>query len=144
MVRRPPNFTVANICINNKCARWRFSCVGLLLLVRDLCLKLLGAVVPTGDFNKGAERDALSGDPGDRRISLLEAALIYAFVPWPTSGVTPLWGPGGELQGNKWPECCGFVMLPESKNQSLIMRLGIIRFQPLRHWSQVCRPDKAL
>ena len=36
--------------------------------------------------------------------------------------VTPLWGPGGEPSGKKWPDCCGFVVLPESQLQWLIPR----------------------
>ena len=35
-----------------------------------------------------------SGDSGDRRISLLKAALSQACIPWIASGVTPLFGPG--------------------------------------------------
>ena len=51
--RRAPNlsccyFTVANVHIN-ECAKRRSVCVALLLLIRDLCLKLC-AVVLTGDF----------------------------------------------------------------------------------------------
>ena len=57
-------------------------------------------------------------------ISPLEAAFSFASVPWHTSGVTPLWGSGGESHGNRWPECCGFVLLPESQNQWFIMRRG--------------------
>ena len=34
--------------------------------------------------------------------------------------VTPLWGPGGEPRGKKWPDCCGFVVLPASQLQWLI------------------------
>ena len=52
------------------------------------------------------------GTDDQRRISPLEAAFGFATVPWPTSGVTPLWGPAGERHGNKWPGCCGFVKLP--------------------------------
>ena len=45
----------------------------------------LGAVILTGDFNKGAESEAAANGPMEqRRISPLEN------VPWPTSGVTPL------------------------------------------------------
>ena len=63
-----------------------------------------------------------SGSGDQRRISPLEAAFSYANVPWATSGVTPLWSPGGEPHGNVWPGCCGFVILPESQNQWFIMR----------------------
>ena len=74
-----------------------------MLLIRDLCMKL-GAVILTGDFNKGAEREAAANGPTDqRRISPLEAAFSHAYVPWPTSGVTPFWGPSGEPQSCLWP-----------------------------------------
>ena len=118
--------TFTNMHINSECARRRSVCIASLLFVRDLCLKF-GAAVLTGDFNKGAEREALSlscGSEDQRRISPLEAAFSFASVPWPTSCVTPLWGPGGAPHGNKWPDCCGFVLLPESQNQWLIMRHG--------------------
>ena len=82
-------------------------------------------VVLTGDFNK-----ATSGESGERRISPLEAAFSHASIPWSTFGVTPLWGPGGEPSGGQWPECCGFVVLPESQNQWLIMRHGSINVVP--------------
>ena len=56
-----------------------------------------------------------SSAPTDqRRISPLVAAFSHANVPWPTSGVTPLWDPGGEPHGCMWPECCGFVGLVAS------------------------------
>ena len=60
--RRAPHpscsyFTVANIHINNECAKGRSVCIALLLLVRDLCMKL-GAVILTSDVNKDAERAA--------------------------------------------------------------------------------------
>ena len=62
-------FTVANIHMNNECAKRRSVCIALLLLVRDQCLKF-GVVVLTGDFSKGAERALLSGGADDqRRIS---------------------------------------------------------------------------
>ena len=98
--RRAPDqscsyFTVANVHINNECAKRRSVYIVLLLLVRYLCMKL-GAVVLTGDFNKLCwsvnSLQALSTD--QRRISPLEAAFSHTNVPWPTSGVTPLWGPG--------------------------------------------------
>ena len=62
MFRRLPDqscsyFTVANIHINNECAKRRSVCIALLLLIRNLCMKL-GAVFVTGDFNEGAEREA--------------------------------------------------------------------------------------
>ena len=54
-------FTVANIHITNESAKRRSVCIALLLLIREL-----GAVVRTGDFNKGAER----------RSSPLEALVV--------------------------------------------------------------------
>ena len=66
--------------------------IALLLLIRDLCLRL-GAFVLSGDFYKGAERELLSGGcDSQRRISPLEAAVNSACVPWHALGVTPLWG----------------------------------------------------
>ena len=91
-------------------------CIALLLLIRDLSIKL-GAVLLAGDFNKAVERETPSSD--ERRTSPLEAAFRDANVPWPTLDVTPLWGPGGEPNGQKWPDCCGFMVLSESQNQGL-------------------------
>ena len=65
------------------------------------------------------------------RISPLEAAFSHANIPRPSSGVTPLWGPGGEPSGGTWPECCGFVTLPESLSQWLLMRHGSINIVPV-------------
>ena len=111
-------------------AKRRSVCVALLLLIRDMCLEL-GAVVLTGDFNKGAERELPpGGSECERRVSPLEAAFSSVCVPWPTLGVTPLWGPGNELHGNKWPECCGFVILPESQREWLIMKHGSFNVKP--------------
>ena len=103
--RRPPDqlgtfFLVANVHMNNECAKRRSVCIALLLFVRDLCLKL-GAVILIGDFNKAVERDTPAGDFGERWISPLEAAFSHANIPWPTSGVTSLWVPGGEVHGHK-------------------------------------------
>ena len=109
-------FTVADIHINSERAKRRSVCIALLFLTSDLCLKL-GAVVLTVDFNKGAERGLPpGGSESQRRISPLEAAFSSARDPWPTLGVTPLWSPGDEPHGDKWPECCGFVILPESQS----------------------------
>ena len=71
--RRAPISQLPTSNVNNECARRRSVCSALLLLIRDSCLKL-GAVVLSGDFSKAVERDTLSGDSGDRRISPLEAA----------------------------------------------------------------------
>ena len=91
----------------------RSVCIALLLLVRDLCLKL-GAVVLTRDFIKGAERELLSrGADDQRRISPLDAAFSFAAVPWATSGVTPLWRPAARalaISGRS-------AMLPDTQNQ---------------------------
>ena len=87
--RRDPDkscssFTVANIHINNECAKRRSFCIALLLLIRDVCLKL-GAVVLTGDFNNGAECELSPRCPeSQRRISPLEATFSSACAPWPT------------------------------------------------------------
>ena len=120
-------------------------CIALLLLVRDLCLKL-GAVVLTRDFIKGAERELLSRGADDQRpISPLDAAFSFAAVPWATSGVTPLWSPGGKPHGHNGQSvavssCCWkphisgsscakaisgrSAMLPDTQNQWLVMRHG--------------------
>ena len=90
---------VSNIHFNTECAKRRSVCSALLLLIRDLCLKF-GAVVLTGDFNKAVERGTSSSD-GERRTSQMEA-------------------------GHEWPDCCRFMVLPESQSQWLILRHGSI------------------
>ena len=45
-----------------------------------------------------------------------QAAFRHANIPWPTFGITPLRRLGGEPNGKKWPDCCGFVVLPESQS----------------------------
>ena len=133
--RRAPDpscsyFTVDNIHINNGCAKRRSICIALTLLIRDLCATL-GAVVLTGNFNKAAERELpTGGSDSQRRISPLEAALNHAHFLWPTSGVTPLWGPGGQPHGGAWTGCCGFVVLPEPQSQWLVVRHGSINVVP--------------
>ena len=118
--RRAPDpscscFKVANIHINNGCAKRRSVCIALLLLIHELCLTL-GAVVLTGDFNKGAERELPPGVTDEqRRITLLETAYSFANFPW---------------HGNKWPECCGFVLLLEYQNQWLVMWHGSFNVVP--------------
>ena len=82
--RRPPGqscsyFTVDNIHMN-ECAKRSSVCIALLLLIRDLCMKL-GAVSLTGETNKAVEREMPSGDFGARRISPLEAAFSIVNVP---------------------------------------------------------------
>ena len=95
-------------------------CIALLLLVRDLCLKL-GAVVLTRDFIKGAERELLSRGADDQRpISPLDAAFSFAAVPWATSGVTPLWRPAARAKAISGRS----AMLPDTQNQWLVMRHG--------------------
>ena len=70
---RAPTFTVANIHINSERAKRRYVCIVLLLLIRDVCLKL-GAVVLTSNFHKGAERELPpGGSESQRRISPLES-----------------------------------------------------------------------
>ena len=112
MFRRAPHescsyFTVANIHINNECAKRRSVCIALLLLIRDLCLKL-GVVVLTGDFTKAVERETPSSD-GDRRTSPPGAAFSHANTPWPTFGI-----------GITWPDCCGFVSCPSYRVSGLL------------------------
>ena len=63
---------------------------------------------------------------GQRRSVPFEAAFNCANVLWPTSGVSPMWVSGGKPHGRMWPECCRFVVLPESQSQWLIMRHGSI------------------
>ena len=55
-----PYFTSANIHINNECAKRTSVCILLLLLIRDLCLRLV-AVVVTGDFQQGCRTQAPPG-----------------------------------------------------------------------------------
>ena len=55
---------------------------------------------------------------------------VCSKVLWPTFGVTPMWGPGGHLHGNNYPECCGLVKLVETQNQWLIMRHGSFNVVP--------------
>ena len=131
--RRAPDqpcsyLTVANVHIDNECAKRRSVCIALLLFLRDLCMKL-GAVTITGDFKMAVERETPSGD-GERRTSPLEAAFSHANIPWPTFGVTRLWGPVGKPNGGKWSDCCGFLVLPGSQTQWLIVRHGSIKVVP--------------
>ena len=84
----------------------------------------LGAVIRTGDFNKAVERETPSGDFAERRTSPLEASFSHANIPWPTFSVTLLWGLSDEPNGGRWPDCCGFLVPPESQTQWLILRHG--------------------
>ena len=91
-------------------------------------------MVLTGDFNKGAERELPPGaSDSQRRISPPEAAF--------SSAVTPLWGPGDEHYGDKWPDCCGFVVLtkPVAHHEARVLQR-----QASLPWPQVHRPDVAL
>ena len=65
-------------------------------------------------------RETLAADFGERRVPLLEVALSHANIPWPTFGVTPLWSRGSEPNSGKWPDCFGFLFLPETQTQWLI------------------------
>ena len=124
------HFTVANIHINKECAKQRYVYIALLFLIRDLCSKH-SAVILTCDFNKIGKRELPAGASDcQRRISPLEAAFNHANIPWPTSGATPLWGPGGEPRGGTWLDCCGFVVLPDSQSQRLMIRHGSINVVP--------------
>ena len=104
-------FTVANIHINKECAKRRSVCIALLLLVRDLCLKL-GAVVLTGDFNKGAECELSPGGTDDRRRTSPAQGSFYlcqcSLAHFRRHAVVGL---DGDSHGNKRPECCGFATL---------------------------------
>ena len=142
-----PHFTIANIRINNECAKRRSVSIALLLLIRDLCLKV--GVVLTGDFNNCALRKLPLGcSESQRRISLVEAASGSVRVLRRTLGVTPLWRPGAVLHGHQWPECCGFVVLPGSQNEWLIMKHGSFDIKPaevgFRSTDQTCNYDQWL
>ena len=124
------HFTVANIHIDKECAKRRSVCIAFLCLIRDLCSKL-SALILTCDFNTIGERELPAGASDcQRRISPLQAAFNHANIPWPASGATPLWGPGGEPRGGTWLDCCGFVVLPDSQSQRLMMRHGSSNVDP--------------
>ena len=53
-------------------------------------------------------------------------AFSHVSIPRPTLGVSPLWGPDAEPHGHKWPDYCGFVVLPDPQCQWLITRHGSI------------------
>ena len=104
-------FTLANIHVNNECAKTRSVRIALLLLIRDLFSKL-SAVVLTGAFNKAVEWELPAGDPNRRRrLSSIEAAFNHASIPWPTLGVSPLWGPGAEPHGHMWLATSGLTVV---------------------------------
>ena len=78
-----------------------------------VCASKLGVVLLTGDFNEGAERELSSGGTEDqRRISPLEAASDHAAMSWPTSVVTPLWGPGAEPRITSGPKVADSSKMP--------------------------------
>ena len=108
------SFTIANLHINNECVKRRSICIALLLHIRDLCMKL-GAVILTGNFNKAVKRETLSGDSGDRRISPIEAAFSHANIPWPTSGVTPLWRLAASPTAAHCPNAAGSLSCPSHR-----------------------------
>ena len=106
-------------------------------------------VVLTGDFNNCALRKLPLGcSESQRRISLVEAASGSVRVLRRTLGVTPLWRPGAVLHGHQWPECCGFVVLPGSQNEWLIMKHGSFDIKPaevgFRSTDQTCNYDQWL
>ena len=147
--RRDPDkscsfFTVANIHINSECAKRRSVCIALFLLIRDVCLKL-GAVVLTGDFNNGAECELSPRCyETQRRISPLEAAFSFCVRPLAYLGVPPQWGSGDEPHRNTWSECCGFLILPESQREWLIMKHWSFNVKRAEPWPQIKRPNLAL
>ena len=100
-------------------------CIALLSLTRDLGMKL-GAVILADVSAWPLNVKTPSGDLNERQISPLEAASSHTNIPWPTSGVIPLWGLGGEPRGHEWPDCCRFMVLPESQSQWLILLHGSI------------------
>ena len=120
--RRAPDqscsYFVANLHINNVCAKGRLVCIALLLLIGDLCL---AAVILTGDFNKAVARETPFGDD-ERRTIPLEAAFNHANIPWPTLGIALVWGPSGEPNGQKWPDCCMFLLLYDMVLSMLSLR----------------------
>ena len=61
LMRLAENLKKRRLGAKCKCAKRGSICIALLLLIRDLCLKL-GAVKLTGDFNKKAEREARQTD----------------------------------------------------------------------------------
>ena len=119
------HFTVANVHINNECGKRRSVCIGLLLLIRDLCLKL-GAVVLTGDFHKGAERElpVSFAFPCSKQPS---ARHVFPVPPW---RLRRCGDPALSPMVIKWPACCGFVILPGSQNELLIMKHGSFNIKP--------------
>ena len=121
--RRAPDqscsyFTVVNIHINNECTKRSSVCTALLLLIRDLCMKL-GAVILTGDFNRAGERKTLPGDFGERWISPLEAAFSHAEIPRPTfCGVTPL--SGSRRRTQRWKHGLLVVVFSSFQTRKII------------------------
>ena len=97
-IRRAPEqsvsyFAVASVHINNECAKRRAVSIALLLLIRDLCMKL-GAVILTGDLNKAVVREAPAGGFGERRTT--RSRLPPRQHPMAHVWRCTAWGPGGE------------------------------------------------
>ena len=90
----------------------------------NMCKAAVGVVLVAGDFNKVAHRDQQSGP------SPLKASFRHALVPWPTGGVTLHWGPGAEADAALWPDCCGFVKVPRTRDQWCIKRHGSFQLDP--------------
>ena len=85
---RSPSSTSPTLHSSKECAKRWSLCIALLLLIRDMCMKLgaviLTAVILTSDFNKGAEREAAANaSMYQRRIPPLEAAFSHSHIPWP-------------------------------------------------------------
>ena len=85
---------MTNVLINDECAKRRSICIALLLLIRDLCMKL-GAVVLALVFNSAAERELPAGG-SEGHISPI-CSIQPCQQSESTSGVTPLMGFGDEL-----------------------------------------------
>ena len=86
-------------------------------LLRGLC-KRQGVVLLAGNFYKAAHLDQQC------RSSRLETAFHHAPVPWPTGGITSIWGPGAEPDAAQWPDYCGCVRMPHTQNRWHIKRHG--------------------
>ena len=95
-----------------------------LLLIRNLHMKV-GAVVPTGDFNKGAGRELASKRPHRPASDLSTRSRLqprqcseayfwcYAIV-----------GPWRRAHGCMRPNCCGFVKLSSPRTSGSLCAIG--------------------